>query len=62
MNKERNIFMIKPLKLWENIKDSILAFIEKWSSHINSWAWDQRWKHRDHHAWIKGYKEWKKKI
>jgi len=52
------------LKLWASpldIKDSILAFIEKWSSRINCWAWDQRWKYRDHHAWIKGYKEWKKK-
>ena len=43
------------------MKDIILAFIERWSGRINNWAWDKRWKYRDHHAWIKGYKEWKKK-
>ena len=55
---------VRPYKIREreaSLKDNILAFIEKWSSRINSWAWDKRWKYRDHHAWIKGYKEWKKK-
>ena len=30
------------------IKDIVFAFIEKWSSRINVWAWDKRWKERKH--------------
>ena len=44
--------------------DSILAFIEKWSSKINIWAWDLRWKDRKYtteEEWIEGYSKWKKK-
>ena len=44
------------------IKDIVFAFIEKWSSRINVWAWDKRWKERKHITqkdWVKGYKEWK---
>jgi len=43
------------------IKDIVLAFIERWSSRINVWAWDKRWDKRDLNEWIKGYKEWKTK-
>ena len=60
MKKERNILLIKPSTLWENIKDSILNWIEKTSGRIHNWAWDKRWKERDTEEWIKGYKEWKK--
>jgi len=64
MKKERNILLIGPkLKLWASqldIKDSILNWIEKISGRIYNWAWDKRWKERDHDEWIKGYKEWKK--
>ena len=41
------------------MKDWILEIIERWSAQINSWAWDQRWKKRDPHEWIKGYRKWK---
>jgi len=44
------------------VVDSILAFIEKWSSKINVWAWDLRRKDRKdttHAEWIKGYNKWK---
>ena len=44
-----------------NIKDSILNWIEKTSGRIYNWAWDQRWKKRDQNEWIKEYREWKKK-
>jgi len=43
-----------------NIKDSILNWIEKTSGRIHNWAWDQRWNKRNHDEWIRGYKEWKK--
>ena len=43
-----------------NIKDSILNWIEKISGRIHNWAWDKRWKERDHNEWVKGHKEWKK--
>ena len=43
------------------MKDNILAWIERVSGQIHSWAWDKRWKKRDPQAWIKGYREWKKK-
>ena len=42
------------------MKDAILAWIERISGRIHNWAWDKRWKYRDHHQWIKGYREWKK--
>ena len=60
MKKERNILLIKPSTLWENIKDSILNWIEKTSGRIHNWAWDKRWKERDTEKWTKGYREWKK--
>ena len=64
MKKGRNILLIgQKRKLWElqrDIKDSILNWVEKTASQISNWAWDKRWKERDHHEWIKGYKEWKK--
>ena len=31
-----------------NLIDNILAWIERTSSTINSWAWDKRWKDKDH--------------
>ena len=43
------------------MKDKILAWIERTAGRIQTWAWDQRWKHRDPNEWIKGYNEWKKK-
>jgi len=43
------------------MKDRLLAWIERVSGQIHSWAWDKRWKYRDHAEWIKGYREWKKK-
>jgi len=60
MKKERNILLIKPSTLWENIKDSILNWIEKTSGRIHNWAWEKRWKERDTEKWTKGYREWKK--
>lgn len=44
-----------------NIKDSILNWIEKTSGSIYNWAWNKRWKERDPKEWVKGYREWKKK-
>ena len=46
------------------MKDFVLAWIEKWSSKINGWAWDKRWDNRNRKEttqkdWIKGYKKWK---
>ena len=43
------------------MRDNILRWIEVWSGRIHNWAWDKRWKYRDHETWIKGYKEWKKR-
>ena len=43
-----------------NMKDNLLRFIEVWSGRIHNWAWDQRWKERDHDEWIRGYRKWKK--
>ena len=43
------------------MKDAIIAWIERISGKIYNWAWDKRWKHRDHQNWVKGYREWKKK-
>jgi len=57
MKKERSTYMNKQLN---NIKDSILNWIEKTSGQIYNWAWDKRWKERDHYEWIKGYRKWKK--
>ena len=42
------------------MKDNLLRFIEVWSGRLHNWAWDKRWKERDHDEWIKGYREWKK--
>ena len=53
------MFIIKSSRLWENIKDSILNWIEKISGRIYNWTWDKRWKNRDL-IWIKEYREWKK--
>ena len=41
--------------------DTIYRLIEKYSGRLHGWAWDKRWKERDHYKWIKGYREWKKK-
>ena len=43
-----------------NIKDSILNWIEKTSGLIYNWAWHKRWKDRGSKEWLKGYREWKK--
>ena len=42
------------------MRENILRFIEVWSGRIQNWAWNQRWKERDPHKWVKGYREWKK--
>ena len=60
MKKERNIFMNKPSRHLKDLKDSILNSIERISGRIHNWAWDQRWKERDHDEWVRGYREWKK--
>jgi hypothetical protein len=60
MKRERNIFMIKHSRLFKDLKDSILNWIEKTSGLIYNWAWDQRWNKSNRDEWIKGYKEWKK--
>ena len=42
--------------------DFILNIIEKYSSKINCWAWDKRWKDRketNQKDWITGYWKWK---
>ena len=57
MKKERSTYMNKQLN---NIKDSILNWIEKTSGRIHNWAWNKRFKYRDSNEWIKEYKEWKK--
>lgn len=44
--------------------DFILSIIERYSSKINCWAWDKRWKVRKETTqteWVKGFKEWKQK-
>jgi len=38
-------------------RNRILAWIETTSGKINGWAWDKRWKERNHNEWIKGYKK-----
>jgi len=43
-----------------NLKDNVLRFIEVKSGQLHGWAWDQRWKYRDHETWIKGYHKHKK--
>ena len=42
------------------MKDYIYSLLEKYGGKISCWAWTQRWGKRDHHEWIKGYREWKK--
>jgi len=45
-----------------NIIDYILGLIETYSSKINGWAWDQRWKEpasTRQTEWVKGYNSWK---
>jgi len=48
-------------KQLNNIKDSILHWIERTSGKVHNWAWDQRFKERDPAEWLKGYREWKKR-
>ena len=60
MKKERNIFMNKHTKHLNDLKDSVLNWIEKTSGQIHNWAWNKRWKERDPKEWVKGYREWKK--
>ena len=33
-------------RLWKKTKDPWFAFLEHWSSKINSYAWNKRWKNR----------------
>ena len=33
-------------RLWKKTKDSWFAFLERWSSKINVYAWNKRWKDR----------------
>ena len=45
--------------------DWIISKIEHYSSKINVWCWNRRWKNREEGTvyqdnWIKGYKKWKK--
>ena len=42
------------------MKDNLLAWIERISGHIHTWAWNKRFKNRDPDEWIKGYREWRK--
>jgi|TARA_R100001530_G_scaffold1281_3_gene2245 hypothetical protein len=44
----------------KKLLDWFYGIIETYSGKLNSWAWDKRWKHRDHQEWVKGYKKWKK--
>jgi len=44
----------------EKTMDRIYRLIEVYAGRLSSWAWDKRWKYRDHHKWLKGYREWKK--
>mgnify|MGYP003134914129 CR=1 FL=1 len=60
MKKERNMFMIKPSKYLNNLKENCLGWIELTSGRIHNWAWNKRWKERDPQAWVKGYRAWKK--
>ena len=41
--------------------ETIYRLIEVYAGRLYNWAWNKRWKNRDHHKWIKGYREWKKK-
>jgi len=41
--------------------ETIYRLIEVYAGRLHNWAWNKRWKNRDHHKWIKGYREWKKK-
>lgn len=46
--------------------DWIIGKIEHYSSMINVWCWNRRWKNRDEGTgyqdnWLKGYKKWRKK-
>ena len=53
--------MIK--NFWKKLTDLFLSTIETYSSKLNNWAWDKRWKERKpitQKQWEKGYKEWKK--
>ena len=43
----------------KKLLDWFYGIIETYSGKLNGWAWDKRWKQRDHHEWVKGYKEWK---
>jgi len=45
----------------QNMKDKMLAWVERTASRVQNWAWDKRFKYRDQNEWIKGYNEWKKK-
>jgi len=33
-------------RLWKKTKDPWFAFLEHWSSKINVYAWDKRWRNR----------------
>ena len=46
--------------------DWLYRFVEHWSSKLNVWSWNKRWRNREegtgyHEDWIKGYKKWRKK-
>ena len=34
------------------LRDKFLGFIESMGSKLNNWAWDKRWKDRDHHRYV----------
>ena len=59
MKKEKNIFMKKLSDLLKKIKDLMLNWIERWAGKLHNWAWDKRWKERDHEEWLQGYRKWK---
>ena len=45
--------------------DWILSTLEHYSSKINVWVWNKRWRNREQGtgyqaSWIKGYKKWRK--
>ena len=51
----------------KKILDYFYSLLETYSSRLNCWAWDKRWKNREegtgyktNESWIKGYREWKK--
>ena len=57
------------------ISDKFLGFLETYGGKISCWAWNKRWKDKDHlrnigtrtgyetnESWIDGYRKWKSKL